>query len=93
MAACLAVLKTPLEWGGVALSLIVLSGVTSAYVASSKAGRDSQSSAEQIENGRQALEFIAYDLRHAGYFGQLTNLPAPGGALPRPAMNSAATPS
>lgn len=69
---------------GMTIGLIVLSGVTSAYVASSKSGRDSQSSAEQVENGRQALEFIAYDLRHAGYFGQLTNLPAPGGALPDP---------
>ncbi len=69
---------------GMTIGLIVLSGVTSAYVASSKSGRDSQSSAEQVENGRQALEFIAYDLRHAGYFGQLTNLPAPGGVLPDP---------
>ncbi len=69
---------------GMTIGLIVLSGVTSAYVASSKAGRDSQSSAEQVENGRQALEFIAYDLRHAGYYGQLTNLPVAGGALPDP---------
>ena len=69
---------------GMTIGLIVLSGVTSAYVASSKAGRDSQSSSEQVENGRQALEFIAYDLRHAGYFGQLTSFPAAGGALPDP---------
>jgi len=69
---------------GMTIGLIVLSGVTSAYVASSKSSRDSQASAEQVENGRQALEFIAYDLRHAGYFGQLTNLPAAGGALPDP---------
>jgi type IV pilus assembly protein PilW len=69
---------------GMTIGLIVLSGVTSAYVASSKSGRDSQSSAEQVENGRQALEFIAYDLRHAGFFGQLANLPVAGAALPDP---------
>jgi type IV pilus assembly protein PilW len=69
---------------GMTIGLIVLSGVTSAYVASSKSGRDSQQSAEQIENGRQALEFIAYDLRHAGFFGQLSSLPVAGGALPDP---------
>lgn len=69
---------------GMAIGLIVLSGVTSAYVASSRSGRDSQTSSEQVENGRQAIEFIAYDLRHAGYFGQLTRLPAPVAALPDP---------
>jgi type IV pilus assembly protein PilW len=69
---------------GMTIGLIVLSGVSSAYIASSQAGRESQASSEQVENGRQALEFVMYDLRHAGYFGQLTVLPAPGGALPDP---------
>ncbi len=69
---------------GMTIGLIVLSGVSSAYIASSSAGRESQASSEQVENGRQALEFLMYDLRHAGYFGQLTALPVPGGALPDP---------
>ena len=69
---------------GMTIGLIVLSGVSSAYIASSNAGRESQASSEQVENGRQALEFLIYDLRHAGYFGQLTTLPVPGGALPDP---------
>ena len=69
---------------GMTIGLIVLSGVSSAYLSSSRAGRESQASSEQVENGRQALEFVMYDLRHAGYFGQLTTLPAPGGALPDP---------
>ncbi len=69
---------------GMTIGLIVLSGITSAYVASSRAGRESQTSAEQVENGRQALEFIMYDLRHAGYYGQLTTPPAAAAALPDP---------
>ena len=69
---------------GMTIGLIVLSGVSSAYLASSRAGRDSQTSSEQVENGRQALEFIAYDLRHAGYFGQWSLPPAAGAVLPDP---------
>lgn len=69
---------------GMTIGLLVLSGVTSAYLAANRGGRESQASAEQVENGRQALEFVMYDLRHAGYFGQLTTLPTAGGALPDP---------
>ncbi len=73
---------------GMTIGLIVLSGLTSAYVASSRTGRESQASSEQIENGRQALEFIAYDLRHAGFFGQLSTLPVAGAGLPDPCETS-----
>lgn len=69
---------------GMTIGLLVLSGVTSAYVSSSRAGNASQASSEQVENGRQAIEFISYDLRHAGYFGQMSSLPAPTAALPDP---------
>ena len=44
---------------GMTIGLIVLSGVSSAYLSSSRAGRDSQASSEQVENGRQALEFVS----------------------------------
>jgi type IV pilus assembly protein PilW len=69
---------------GMTIGLIVLSGVSSAYLASSRAGREAQASSEQVENGRAAIEYIMYDLRHAGYYGQLGTLPAPGAALPDP---------
>jgi type IV pilus assembly protein PilW len=73
---------------GMTIGLIVLSGVSSAYISSSRAGRESQAASEQVENGRQAIEFISYDLRHAGYFGQLSTLATPGGALPDPCETS-----
>jgi len=73
---------------GMTIGLIVLSGVSSAYLASSRAGREAQASSEQVENGRQAIEYIMYDLRHAGYFGQLGTLPSPGAALPDPCETS-----
>jgi len=69
---------------GMTIGLIVLTGVSSAYLASSRAGRESQASSEQVENGRQAIEYVMYDLRHAGYFGQLATLPVAGAALPDP---------
>jgi type IV pilus assembly protein PilW len=73
---------------GMTIGLLVLSSVTSAYVSSSRAGNASQASAEQVENGRQAIEFISYDLRHAGYFGQMSSLPAPTAVLPDPCETS-----
>ena len=73
---------------GMTIGLIVLSGVSSAYISSRKAGGESQAASEQVENGRQALEFISYDLRHAGYFGQMSSLPAPAAALPDPCETS-----
>jgi type IV pilus assembly protein PilW len=73
---------------GMTIGLLVLSSVTSAYVSSSRASNASQASAEQVENGRQAIEFISYDLRHAGYFGQMSSLPAPAAALPDPCETS-----
>lgn len=69
---------------GMTIGLLVLAGVSSAYLASSRAGGESQAASEQVENGRQAIEYISYDLRHAGYFGQLSSFPAPGAALPDP---------
>ncbi|MGD2139733.1 MAG: prepilin-type N-terminal cleavage/methylation domain-containing protein, partial [Burkholderiales bacterium] len=69
---------------GMTIGLIVLSGVSSAYLASSRSGRDSQASSEQVENGRQAIQYVMNDLRHAGYFGQWGIQPAPGAALPDP---------
>jgi type IV pilus assembly protein PilW len=69
---------------GMTIGLLVLVGVTSAYLSSARAGNASQDSSEQAENGRQAIEFISYDLRHAGYFGQLSSLPVTTIALPDP---------
>ena len=66
------------------IGLIVVAGAGSAYLGTTRANRDQQGVAEQVENGRQALEFIAYDLRHAGFYGQLTSLPAAAPALPDP---------
>ena len=66
------------------VGLIVLSGLTSAYVSSSHAGREQQAKSEQVENGRLALEYLGYDLHHAGYYGQLTSVAAAGVSLPDP---------
>ena len=68
----------------VTIGLLILAGLASVFVNSSNANREMRNSAEQIENGRYAIEFLAQDLRHAGYYGELTTLPAAPGTAPDP---------
>src|SRR5258706_12628596 len=68
----------------VTIGLLILAGLSSVFVNSSNANREMKNSAEQIENGRFAIEFLTQDLRHAGFFGELTAMPAVPGAAPDP---------
>jgi type IV pilus assembly protein PilW len=54
------------------------------FVNSSNANREMKNNAEQIENGRFAIELLSQDVRHAGYYGELSTLPAAPGAAPDP---------
>ena len=66
------------------IGLMILLGLTSVFVNSSNANREMKNNAEQIENGRYAIEFLAQDIRHAGYYGELSTLPAVPAAAPDP---------
>jgi type IV pilus assembly protein PilW len=66
----------------ITIGLLILAGLSSVFVNSSNANREMRSSAEQIENGRYAIEFLTQDVRHAGYFGELAALPAVPGSAP-----------
>ena len=68
----------------ITIGLLILAGLASVFVNSSNANREMKNNAEQIENGRYAIEFLTQDLRHAGYYGELTTLPAVPGAAPDP---------
>ncbi len=68
----------------ITIGLLILAGLSSVFVNSSNASREMKNSAEQIENGRFAIEFLTQDLRHAGFYGELTALPAVPGAAPDP---------
>jgi type IV pilus assembly protein PilW len=66
------------------IGLVVLTGLSSVYMTANRSSRELQGNSEQIENGRFALDLLASDLRHAGYYGQLTTAPALPAALPDP---------
>lgn len=68
----------------ITIGLLIMAGLASVFVNSSTANKEMKNSAEQIENGRYAIEFLSQDLRHAGYYGELAALPAVPAAAPDP---------
>jgi type IV pilus assembly protein PilW len=68
----------------ITIGLLILAGLSSVFVNSSNANREMKNSAEQIENGRFAIEFLTQDVRHAGFYGELSALPAVPAAAPDP---------
>lgn len=74
-----------------ALGLLIMTAIGSLFVASSRSHTEIQKSAAQIENGRYAMETVAEDLKHAGFYGQLAILPALSGTPDPCAFGSAAT--
>jgi type IV pilus assembly protein PilW len=62
-----------------ALGLLLMTAVGSLFVASSRSNTQLQQAAQQIENGRYAVELLTDDIKHAGFYGKyyaLPNLPA-----------------
>jgi type IV pilus assembly protein PilW len=66
------------------LGLAMLAGVTSLALNIQCSHNDVDSFGEQLENGRYALDIIKNDLRHAGFYGELYQLPTAPTALPDP---------
>jgi len=58
------------------ISLLLMIGLSSVFVNSSTSSRELKNTAEQIENGRYAIEMLSQDVRHAGFYGELSTLPA-----------------
>jgi type IV pilus assembly protein PilW len=54
---------------GITLGLLLLIGLSSLYLSNSLARTEFNKSAEQIENGRYALDLLARDLELAGFMG------------------------
>lgn len=69
------------------IGLFLLAGLTFIFANSSEANRELQKTAQQIENGRYASELLFQDLRHAGFYGHLTVMPAAPGSLPDPCVS------
>lgn len=73
----------------IAIGLLIMVGLVTIFVNSSQSSKEISKSAEQIESGRYAIEVLATDVQHAGYYGHLSTLPA-AGALPDPCSISTA---
>lgn len=65
------------------LGLVLLTGLVTVFSTSSRSQMELQRSAQQIENGRYAMDTITQDLHHAGYYGQYYSFPV-GTAAPDP---------
>lgn len=53
---------------GIAIGMIIMVGLITTYVNSTRAQREMAISAEQIENGRLAIETLAQSIRLSGYY-------------------------
>jgi type IV pilus assembly protein PilW len=66
------------------LGLFLTLGLVQLYASSNESYDALSQAAQQIENGRYAIEVIENDLKHAGYYGQYGFAAAAGAALPDP---------
>ena len=60
-----------------AIGLFLLSGLVSLFVNSAQSSAELSKAAQQVENGRFAMQTLVEDLQHAGYYGQYYELEAP----------------
>jgi type IV pilus assembly protein PilW len=72
------------------IGMFLLTGLTVIFANSGEANRELQKTAQQIENGRYAAGLVFQDLRHAGFYGHLTKLPAAPASLPDPCISPTA---
>jgi type IV pilus assembly protein PilW len=68
----------------ITIGLMLLAGLATVFSNSSNSNREMKRTSEQIENGRYAIEMLAQDIRHAGFFGEFYKLPAAPAAAPDP---------
>ena len=70
----------------IAIGLLLLIGLTTMFVASSRSFSETERASRQIENGRYALDLLSEDIRHAGFYGEASAFGAlpPVGAPPDP---------
>ena len=77
---------------GIALGLLLLIGLTTMFVASSRSFSETERASRQIENGRYALDLLSEDIRHAGFYGEASSFgTAAVGTPPDPCSTTLAT--
>lgn len=68
------------------LSMLIAGALALVFMKVGETNREQFKAAQQIENGRFAVDLMGNDLRHAGYYGEFGGLPSASGfgALPDP---------
>ena len=77
-----------------AIASVLLLALAAMFINTSAARNEIDKSSRQIETGRYAMQIIADEIAHAGYFGALANapgVPASWTAIPDPCDTSLAT--
>jgi type IV pilus assembly protein PilW len=59
-----------------AIGLVLATLLATIFANSSRSQKEITLAAQQVENGRYAIELLSEDLRHAGYYGHYFSLPA-----------------
>lgn len=62
-----------------ALGLMLMTAVGSLFIGSSRSDAELQKAGQQIESGRYAIEVLTNDLKHTGFYGEYSSLPALAG--------------
>ncbi len=70
------------------LGLFLAFGLIRVFASSNQSYYALSQAAEQIENGRYAVEMVKKDLMHAGYFGEFAFAAPAGTTLPNPCITS-----
>ncbi|HXC38809.1 MAG TPA: prepilin-type N-terminal cleavage/methylation domain-containing protein, partial [Burkholderiales bacterium] len=63
-----------------AIGLMLMAGLVTVFANSSQSQRELQRTAQQIENGRYAMDVLTQDLHHAGFYGRYAAYTAPASA-------------
>jgi len=77
-----------------AIGSVLLLALAAMFIGTSQSRNELDKSSRQIEAGRYAVQVVSDEIRHAGYFGALTNAPTlPGSVttLPNPCSTTLAT--
>lgn len=59
------------------VSVVLLLGVSNVIISSSQSYGELTRSSQQLENGRYALQVLRDDIRHAGFYGEFSDLKVP----------------
>jgi type IV pilus assembly protein PilW len=77
----------------ITLGLLILAGTTTLFVRNSRTHDEIRRASGQIENGRYALQLLAFELRNAGYYAEFDPAPlATPATLPDPCTTTADLP-